>query len=771
MTSRTWLHCARVASAACCAVSVLLPPVARGQEPPQTVVDVKFVGLERMAETAARSMAAVRVGTPAEPSELDAAVERLLRTGRFLTVRYDLSPREPGVVVTFTVRERPRVTAVTFQGNRHFAVSQLQKEVGAKVGDLVDPFVLQSGAQAIRTMYREAGYMNVTVTVDEEGARRSGEVVYRIDEGLQVRIRDIRYEGAAAFDARTLSRQVQTKTAWWIFRTGAFDVDRVGADVLSLQNFYHDHGFLDARVSYRSELAHNQQDMTLVFVVDEATRYRMEKIEFRGNTVFSTEELAGLTESREGAFVDRPGIDRDVRAIHTRYGDLGYIYAAVRAVRVFSDDPGLVRLTFIIEEGDQYRVGRVVVRGNARTKDKVIRRTLNLYPPDDLFSLTEAREAEQRLKETRILSSARVVPIGDRPGVRDVLIDVTESDKAGDLLFGFGVTSNSGLVGSVVLDLRNFDLHDRPRNLNEFVKFRSFFGAGQHLRIEALPGTTVNRFRFDFTEPYLWDRPIRFDLSGYYFERGRDGYTEERTGATVSFGKRFERGPWHGWAGEVSLRAEDVTIDDIDLFASGELRDVEGSNFITGLKGSMLRDRTDSRFVPSVGDRLRVGYEQVVGEHNFGRLTASYRWYRTIDTDAMGRKKVLQLSAEGGVILGDAPIFERFFAGGTGSIRGFEFRGVGERDGIDETNVGGDYLVLLGAEYSYPLIGDNIRGHLFLDTGAAGRGTYRAAVGTGFRLTLDIFGGVPLEFNLGIPVSKDSDDEEQVFSFLVGGLF
>jgi outer membrane protein insertion porin family len=419
-------------------------------------------------------------------------------------------------------------------------------------------------------------------------------------------------------------------------------------------------------------------------------------------------------------------------------------------------------------------VGRVVVRGNERTKDKVVRRALNLYPPDDLFDLTEAREAERRLVESRIFQSARVYPVGDQPGVRDALIDVKEADKLGDFIFGAGVTSNSGIVGNIVLDLQNFDWQDRPRSWSELIKFRSFFGAGQRLRLEIQPGTELQRFRVDFTEPYFGDRPIRFDLSGYLFERGRDGYVEGRAGTSVSFGKRFERGFLHGWSGEIALRAENADVDDVDLFASREIRIDEGSNFLTSLKGTLVLDRTDNRFVPTRGDRLRLNYEQfgaMGGDHTFGRIGAGYVRFITVASDALERKSVLELRAEGGAIIGDAPVFERFYAGGTGSLRGFEFRGVGERDGIDKNNIGGDHLVLLGAEYSYPLIGDNVRGLVFVDTGSVGSGPWRAAIGGGIRFTLDIFGPVPLELGLAAPVSRDSDDEEQVFHFMIGGSY
>jgi outer membrane protein insertion porin family len=623
-------------------------------------------------------------------------------------------------------------------------------------------------------MYREAGYGDVAVTFDRQRFDETGELTYIIEEGKRVRIREIIFEGNETLSAGELKRQIDTKTAFWILRAGAFDEDRVESDVARLQSYCRDQGFLDAKVRYRRELSEDGEDLTIFFTIDEGTRYAIESIDFRGHTVFAEQELLGLMTSSAGETVKRRQVEADARAIQRRYGEVGYIYATARAIRVFSDSPGLVRITIDIDEQDQYRVGQVMVRGNTRTKGKVVRRALNLYPPDDLFDLTEAREAERRLLETRIFSAARVYPVGDAPGVRDVVIDVEEAERLGDFLFGAGVTSNSGLVGNIVLDLRNFDLFDTPRSLRELLRFRAFIGAGQRLRLELQPGREVSRFRVDFSEPYFLDRPVRFDVSGYLFDRARDSYTERRGGGSVSLGKRFERGLMHGWSGEIALRVEDASARDLDLFASREIRKYEGSNLLTSLKGTLVRDRTDNRFVPTSGDRLSASYEQFGvfgGDHSFAKLTAGYTWYKTLHTDLFDRKSVLQLRAQAGAIIGDAPIFQRFYAGGTGSLRGFEFRGVGPRKGLEDSNIGGDYLALLGGEYSFPLYGDTIRGLFFVDTGTAGSGTWRASIGTGVRFTIQVFGPVPLELGLAVPIISDPDDEEQSFSFQVGSLF
>lgn len=740
----------------------------------RTIAAIEVTGLTQTTRVFVDDLIGVRPGQPYDAAVLDQAVTRLLRTGRFLTATYTTESEAEGIRVIFDLRERTVVTSVRFQGNARFRGSQLEDVVDVKVGQPIDWFAVRDGRDAVVNKYQEEGFGDVGVNFDRDLLQETGELVYTIEEGPRVRIREILFEGNTTFEAKELKRKIETKAKFWFIRAGTFEQDQVDADIARLQNFYRDVGFLDARVSYRREASEEPGDLRLVFVIVEGTRYAIEDIQFVGNTVFPTEELRELIGSRVDATVNRPQIDNDVSTIRSRYWELGYIDVLVRAVRVFSDSPGLVRLTFEIEEGGQFRVGRIVVRGNTRTKDKVVRRELNLYPPDDLLDLNEAREAEKRLLQTQIFGSARVLPVGDEPDVRDIVVDVTEAEKSGDFIFGVGVTSNSGLVGTISLDLRNFDIFDPPRTLAELYKFRSFYGAGQHVRIEGQPGTEVSRFRIDFTEPYLFDKPIRFDTGFYLFQRERDDYDEQRVGFNISIGKRFERGRLRGWSGELALRLESINIDDIDVFASDELREDEGSSFLTSLKASLVRDRTDNRFLPTTGDRLSVSYEQtgfLGGDYTFGKVRTGYTWFKTLREDALNRKSVLALNADGGAIVGDAPVVERFFAGGTGSIRGFEFRGIGERDGIADTNIGGDYLLLLGAEYSFPLIGENVRGHVFLDTGTAGAGQYRAAIGAGIRLTLDVFGPLPIELNLAAPISRDADDDEQVFSFSIGRIF
>ncbi len=749
------------------------PTVSAQKAADPTITAVEIDGIGRLSRFYVDGVARVRVGDPFRAEALDEAITRLLKTGRFWSATYDTQPSEGGVAVTIHVRERPAVTAVRFEGNTHFDDRRLAALVEVAVGDLVDRFTVESGRGAIEAKYHQAGFRDVIVSFDQELLDDSGAVVYRIGEGTRVRVRRIEFIGDDTFPRSELMKRIKTRTAIWIFRTGTFERDQVEQDTIALRNYFRDHGFLDAEVSHEETLGDEGRDLILTFRIVPKSRYRIESVTLRGHTAFGEVELAGLMESEVGAFLERRDLDADQRSILGLYNENGYIHAFVRPTWVYSSDPGLVLVTIDVVEGEQFRVGSVVVRGNRRTKDKVVRRELNMYPPDDLWDLRKAREAERRLSQSRIFDMARIFPVGDEPGVRDVIIDVQEAERTGDFIFGVGVTSNSGLVGTVVLDLRNFDILDRPRSFKELARFESFFGGGQRMRLELEPGTDVNRFRIDFSEPYLFDRPVSLGVSVYLFDRRREGYSEGRTGTTLSLGKRFERGRLAGWSGEVSLRIENVSVDDLDLFTARTIREEEGSNLLTSLKASLVRDRTDNRFVPTTGDRLRLSYEQVGvlgGEYVFGEARVEYTRYYKISEDEFSRPTVFQWSAEAGVIIGDAPFFEKFFAGGIGSIKGFAFRGVGPTEGLDDNFIGADTMLLLSGEYSFPLVGDTMRGLFFLDTGMLDSGL-RAAVGVGARLTIDFLGPVPLEFNLGLPVLQRGDDETQVFSFFIGKTF
>ena len=246
----------------------------------------------------------------------------------------------------------------------------------------------------------------------------------------------------------------------------------------------------------------------------------------------------------------------------------------------------------------------------------------------------------------------------------------------------------------------------------------------------------------------------------------------------VSLSKRFASGRLEGWAVEGALRLEQIKINNLDPLAPNDIRDARGDSFLSSVKGSIVRDTTDSRLVPTEGYRLSFSWEQVGalgGDFDFGRPSIGFTWFKTLRTDVFDRKSVFGVRADASFIVGDAPVFERFYGGGFGSIRGFDFRGVSPRAGIFDTRIGGDFILLTGAEYSFPLYGKNVRGVAFLDMGTVEENfeitSWRASAGFGARITIPFFGPVPFVFDFGFPIARDEDDDTRVFNFSFGTAF
>jgi outer membrane protein insertion porin family len=167
-----------------------------------------------------------------------------------------------------------------------------------------------------------------------------------------------------------------------------------------------------------------------------------------------------------------------------------------------------------------------------------------------------------------------------------------------------------------------------------------------------------------------------------------------------------------------------------------------------------------------------MGYEQLFGDHTFGLLTATQRWYRTLHEDLAGLRTVLETKVHAGTTVGDAPPFEKFYVGGIGSMRGFDYRGVSPRSGPDEDPIGSDWVLLGNFEVAVPLGSETFSWLFFTDVGTIEDGVLRSSIGTGVQIQIpQFFGPVPMRFELGVPITKDDQDETQVFSFSAGALF
>ncbi len=746
------------------------------QESPQgrLIKAVTIEGLTAVPEAFVRARLRTRAGNTYDEAEVRADLRRLIEANRFNSAdaTYHVDP-EGQVVVVFRVQEKSVLSQIQFEGNTHIATKDLLGATGLTAGSAADIFSLRQAVDKIQQTYREKGYYYAQVNLDEEKLQTQGIALFRVIEGPRVKTRRIEFEGNKSFPGSRLVGILETKTYIWIFRAGAYDPDVVTRDETNLVNFYRDQGFLDVRVSHRLEFAPNREDLTLVFLIDEGQQYFIKQLVFEGNTVLRDDELLGMMRLQVGSPLLQDYLKADLKAIRETYGSRGYIYAELNATPTFLPEVAQVRLTVKIKEGPMIHVADVIIRGNEMTQDRVVRRQVTLYP-GQIYDSTKQEPMKNRLLETQLFEDVEVRDAGGEGDTRNVLVRVAEANTT-QFIVGAGISSNNGLLGNITLENRNFDIGKPPENAGEFFRGRAYKGAGQTFRLELEPGTEMTRFRVSFREPYLLEKPVSLGTSAYVFKRNYTEYDLERMGGTLSLGKRLDSGLLKGWSVEGAGRWENVDLTGIKWYTAKDIKEDRGNSYLSTAKLSLLKDRTDSAWFPTTGDRFLTAVEQADvfgGDWMFTKLTGDYSWYRTLRTDVFDRKTVWGNRVDAGYIFGDAPVFERFYGGGIGSLRGFAYRGVSPRQGIKDQAVGGDFLLMTGSEVSYPLFGKDLRGVFFTDMGTVERdltiSSWRVSVGFGVRFVLRIFGPVPMSFDFGIPVAKQGEDKTQVFSFSLG---
>jgi outer membrane protein insertion porin family len=340
--------------------------------------------------------------------------------------------------------------------------------------------------------------------------------------------------------------------------------------------------------------------------------------------------------------------------------------------------------------------------------------------------------------------------------------------RTGRLMFGVGVNSDAGVVGNIVLSEQNFDIMRPPTSWADVWNGTAWRGGGQRFRIEAMPGSQVSRYLVDWSDPYFMDTNNNLGVSGFYFQRFYTNWTEQRLGGRVRVGRQFTQ----RWSGALALRLEDVNIGNPSVPTPPDLAKTVGDNFLSTLRASVMHDTRDAAFLPSEGHYLEFSVEQAFNEFNYTRLEAEGRQYFTTYQRADGGgKHTVTLRGQASWSGDDTPIFERFYAGGFQTFRGFAFRGVSPID--TNVRVGGNWMLLGGAEYMLPVTANEmIKTVAFTDFGTvtdrASLDNFRLSVGAGLRITVPAMGPVPIALDFAYPILKEDFDRKQVFSFYVG---
>lgn len=746
----------------------------------QTVEEIRILGNRQVPTPIILNVVRTREGDAYDPQTVQEDYQRIYALRKFSNVEAKVEPTPTGVIVIFTVEEQNQITSIAFRGNDDVSTEDLLPLINLKTGEAIDRFRISVARESIENHYHDKNYPFAHVDVPPEPLSQRGELVFNIVEGPNVRVRNIEFVGNRSFTTDRLKGQIQTKTWIWIFRPGTFRPETVEDDVAALRRYYEDKGFFDARVGRKIIVSPDQREIQVNFLIEEGPRYTINSVVFQGNQSVSEAELRKDLKLQKGVAFDRAILQRDIRQMVKVYSPFGFIYLPqsedpeyldIGDRVLFSREPGQVDLVYDISEGKPFKIGQILVKGNSKTQDKVVLRELRVAP-GQLYNSAELADAVDRLRGTPYFQSVDITPIGDAPEHRDVLVQVTEARTA-SFNVGAGVNSNGGVGGNLTYEQRNFDIANVPASGRDMFTDRAFTGAGQNFRASFEPGTESTNAALRFSEPWLFDQPYSFSGEVYLRDREREDYDDKRIGGRVSFGKRFN----YVWSALLTLRGEDVEIDDIQdpLVRAPEIVDLEGHSTLTSVAGQIRRDTTDRGWLPTRGSETTFGWESygaLGGDFQFQKLTASWNLYQTVREDLLDRKTILSYHLDTGYLYEDAPFFERFYGGGLGSVRGFEFRGISPRSGIDEDRVGGDFFFAGTVELNFPLVGDTLRGVVFSDFGDVEPkfefGTIRVSAGAGIRLFLPFFGTTPLAVDLAGPINKDQEDDTQVVSFSFG---
>lgn len=739
------------------------------------VVEVRFVGNETIPAESITKVISTRVGDDVSRAGLDADVKAVYALGYFLNVEAKTEQLEEGVRVIFQVRERPLILKLEIVGNKAISADDIEAAIGLSAGSSVDDYLIERSNERIEDTYRDRGYPFVSARRETRELPDGMELSYIVSEGPRCKIKKIKIAGNETFSWLKLLGLMETKAEFLFIAPGIYNETQIEGDLLRIKRFYVDEGFLDVRVGRRLEYSAEKTKLTIIVQIDEGPRYTVANISFGGNDVLTNEEMYEDLEMLPGRFYTAKALERDREAALDAYGNLGYIEAQLDVKTVFDTETHTVDLRYDIVENRPLYVGLLRIVGNSKTKDKVLRRDASFYP-GQLFNRTEMRSTVDRLKGRRFFERVELslVP-GDVPETRDVLMDITEA-PTGQFSFGVGVSSNSGLLGTIALMQRNFDIMDFPQSSHDFFTGQSFVGAGQQFAVRVQPGTEFSELSVEFREPNMFDTDWGFGVLMFARKRDRFDYDEDRVGARFSVGRMFTR----RLSGEVFLRLESIDVKNVDPLVPFEVLDVRGSNGLIILGFSLSYDTTNSYFLPSEGYRLNGSYEIAGADFNFHRVNFRASEYWTTHTTIEGFKHILAIRGRAGwsAPIGGTPVplFERFYAGGSQSLRGFDFRGVGPHTfGVP---TGGEFVMIYGAEYTIPLVGSAFRGACFWDGGGVWEesddfdaGEIRNSIGLGIRMNVPALGNVPLSFDWAWTVTKEPEDDERVFSFNIGAFF
>jgi outer membrane protein insertion porin family len=722
------------------------------------VKEIAVQGNRRVQEAVILGRVSAKIGTPFVANRTAEDIRAVFALGFFDDVQVKVEDFEGGVKLTYMVVERPFVRDILFAGNKKEDSATLQEKIDLKLGSVYNPVEVNRGADKLKDFYETEGYFEVGITPEVEKLPDGDvTVTYRIAEGRRISIDQIVIEGAQGLTPKQIKSAMDTQEREYIVLRGTVQRQRLDEDVDRIIQLYNDYGYVQARVeSSDIQIDREKARATIRIVVVEGPQFKVGGVDVAGNAVLPVEEIRKRVELKSGDVFSRSKLRDSVKGITDLYSAIGRASADV-SPNTLQDTPGrLVNIVFEITEGPETYVERINIAGNTRSEEKILRREIPMAE-GDLFTSQKLARAKQRLTNLNYFDKveAKTAP-GSAKDKIIVNIDVTEK-PTGLFSIGGGYSSQDGVLGTLDLSQRNF------------------LGKGWEVFLRLRGGQNLQTGTIGFTEPWLFDRPLAAGFDIFNTRRILPDYTVNSLGGDIRLGHPL--GEYSRW--NAVYRVSQDKISDVNPLGSPELISQEGTH-LTSLVGlSLSRDTRDSVYDPTRGGTASIGVD--FAGIGFGEKFARSVLTTTYFQPMPWLDHVLSFRFMAGYSFGwskdPVPLFERFYLGGSNSLRQFKSLQVSPKDDTG-TRIGGNVEALGTVEYQIPLF-FGIKAAVFYDVGQVwgpdiSQGTridigdVRHGMGAGLRWNSP-FG--PIRVDYGIKLDQRKGESFGNFNFSAGSSF
>jgi outer membrane protein insertion porin family len=702
------------------------------------ILKINISGNKNVSTEKILSLIKTRQGNDFDENLIKKDIESLIKTGYFKEINYSVEKKTDGVELNIQIKENPLIEKIIFEGNKIFKTKKLKEFFGIKEGDILVEEKVIEGIDKIREQYYKKGFQ--TTELEHEIEERDGKCVLkvRIIERGRGYVKEILFNGNNSFKDKILKKIMKTKERKMPFIRGTYKEDVLNDDINRIKNFYNENGFIDAKVN--KEIGYEKKGLIVKIFIEEGKKYFVGDVNLEGNLIFSKDEIKKNILIKKGDVFNTKKNEESIRNIYQLYSNNGYIKCNVDFLPEIKDQT--INITYFINPGEIYYAEEIKIKGNRITKDKVIRREIQLEPGDKITQ-EKIKKSFNNLRDTNYFENIQIYPEIVEEGKANIIVDVKEREKTGLFLIGGGYSSIDKFIGMVSVQQINFDITNPPK----------FVGGGQNFSLSFELGTISKNYRFSFTEPYLFDKPIYFGPDIYRMRREWDEWTETSTGFDLRIGRR-----WEDFTLGFKILSENVKLEDIDI---PSIKYQEGEKRKNSLTTYLTYSKLDSERFPSKGDRARISleYAGIGGDIDFVKSILENNFYYPFKNFIFHSKTYIGYINKD---LEDVPIYERFFGGGIGTVRGYKERSLGPKE--DGYCVGGNYIFAQNFEMLYPLYKDILYGIGFFDIGNVykeweGLSDLKKGIGAGVRVNIP-FLNAPVEIYYGYGIDAEKGESK-----------